>query len=75
MGAAGVTAVLPTDTENLFVVAGEDFRVALASNPSSGYSWVLAGSLPSWLDEVDKTYVAANPTARAKGSSTEADNT
>ncbi|MBP7052695.1 MAG: protease inhibitor I42 family protein [Phycisphaerae bacterium] len=56
-----VTAISPTDAENLFVVAGEDFTVALASNPSTGYSWALAQSLPSWLVQVDKTYVATNP--------------
>jgi predicted secreted protein len=56
-----VTATSPTDAENLFVVTGEDFTVALASNPSTGYSWTLAQSPPSWLVQVDKTYVATNP--------------
>jgi inhibitor of cysteine peptidase len=56
-----VTARLPTDTEYIFVATGQDFTLALASNPSTGYSWTLAGSLPSWLQQVGKTYVAADP--------------
>ncbi len=60
--AGGGSSVLRGDTyEEVGVPVGQEFTIDLASNPSTGYSWVLAGSLPDWLQQVDKTYVADNP--------------
>lgn len=56
-----VTATVSTDAQNIFVVPGENFTVALTSNPSADYSWTLAGSLPRWLEQVDKTEAVTNP--------------
>jgi sulfatase modifying factor 1 len=56
-----VTALAPGDIENILVAVGEEFTVELASNPSTGYSWALAGALPSWLEQVGMTYVPTNP--------------
>jgi len=56
-----VTAEPPTDKENVHVLVGEEFKISLESNPSTGYTWSLAESLPTWLVLVDKTYIATNP--------------
>jgi inhibitor of cysteine peptidase len=42
-------------------VVGQDFVIALESNPSTGYSWRLASSLPDMLKLQDKKYIAAEP--------------
>jgi formylglycine-generating enzyme required for sulfatase activity len=56
-----VTAKNPADMEKIDVLVGEEFRIGLESNPSTGYSWSLAEHLPDWLEQVDKTYVATDP--------------
>lgn len=39
--------------------AGDEFRIELGSNPSTGYSWVITSAgLPSGVELVDETYVA-----------------
>jgi predicted secreted protein len=42
-------------------VVGQDFVIALESNPSTGYSWRLAKPLPGMLKLQDKKYIAAEP--------------
>ena len=55
-------SVLLADTyQEVSITVGEEFTVDLASNPSTGYEWVLAESLPNWLELVQKSYVATNP--------------
>jgi formylglycine-generating enzyme required for sulfatase activity/predicted secreted protein len=56
-----VTVEAPADTEKISVAVGKEFKISLESNPSTGYSWSLAESLPSWLELVDKTYIATDP--------------
>jgi predicted secreted protein len=47
-----VTAVPPADLEKVTVAVGEQFQVELRYCVGCGYEWVLAGSLPSWLELV-----------------------
>jgi predicted secreted protein len=56
-----VTAQAPTETEYVRVFVGEQFAIDLDSNPSTGYQWVLVGSLPPWLELVGTTYTPTNP--------------
>jgi inhibitor of cysteine peptidase len=45
----------PADT--IEVIVGEDFVIPLDSNPTTGYSWELASSLPKWLELIGSEYV------------------
>ncbi|MBN1506236.1 MAG: protease inhibitor I42 family protein [Sedimentisphaerales bacterium] len=56
-----VTAEAPADTEHVDVLVGEQFAIRLESNPSTGYQWVLAGSLPPWLELLGTEYTPTNP--------------
>jgi predicted secreted protein len=56
-----VTAGAPADTEYVDVFVGEQFAIRLESNPSTGYQWVLAGSLPPWLELLGTKYTPTNP--------------
>jgi predicted secreted protein/endonuclease/exonuclease/phosphatase family metal-dependent hydrolase len=57
----GPSVVRADTSQDVSVAVGGEFTVDLASNPSTGYAWVLAESLPSWLEQVEKTYTATNP--------------
>ena len=53
-----VTVGTPADTEKISVTVGEQFKIALRSSPSAGYSWYLASSLPAWLELVGKESIS-----------------
>lgn len=60
--AIGRPSLLLADTyQEVTVTVGETFTVDLDSNPSMGYEWVLAGSLPDWLTWVDHGYFPTDP--------------
>ncbi|HVO71783.1 MAG TPA: protease inhibitor I42 family protein, partial [Aggregatilineaceae bacterium] len=61
LAGCGPSILRADSSEQVSVAVGAPFTVKLASNPSTGYSWVLAGCLPNWLEQVDKTFVATNP--------------
>jgi len=44
-------------SETIEVTVGEDFVISLDSNPTTGYSWQLASSLPAWLELIGSEYV------------------
>jgi predicted secreted protein len=56
------SALRADSQEEVFVTAGAEFMIGLKSNPSTGYAWYIAESLPSWLVLVDQTWVADDPT-------------
>jgi predicted secreted protein len=67
-----VTAVPPADIEKVTVATGEQFKVQLRYCVACGYEWVLAGSLPSWLELVsDEQTPDPRPPGTVGGSGTE----
>ena len=63
-----VTAQVAAEPEVISVAVGEEFTVNLTLNPSTGYDWSLAVTLPSWLALVDKQEAAWNSTPGIVGS-------
>jgi len=43
--------------EQMEVTVGQNFVISLASNPTTGYSWELTSSLPTWLELIGSEYV------------------
>jgi inhibitor of cysteine peptidase len=54
--------------EIIETVVGQEFTISLPSNPTTGYSWALAGSLPDGLLLVGSQYKPSQPDPNVVGS-------
>jgi inhibitor of cysteine peptidase len=61
-GGAGVPAQFGQDANGKTVdlAVGQDLRVSLPGNVTTGFDWAVAGALPSQLTSVTSTYVSSS---------------